>query len=332
LVLAAVIAVAGIVAAVRGDEGESAADALKDHGLRRLDRVWLLAEEFELRRELAELPQRRERIVLLEKDLEARIERNRTLWQQSQASLAALKQSLRKLPTSDPQRAAIQRQIDALETSAIEPGKLGGQSETRSQVIELTATRHELSASAASIRGTLPQLVDRYASLARDQQVQAALRRAGEGHRLGPQRSYQADLQKLAEYERLAHTRWVPIHLLGGQVRVTGLADDHGPITFSWIDASHQPTLITATAAEAAGLTIPDDAPREAVALDSSRRVMVRRMAVPYLRFGACVLRDVSVLILPPEAEDWGCRIGREALADHVVRVELERLRMWIDD
>lgn len=320
----------GIAAAV-AQEGQAPAEVLARHDLVRIDRVWLLPLEVELRQELAELPKRRERILAVERELDERIEANRRAWQDSRAGLAALKQALVRLSPNEPQRAVLQKQIDAVERSAVEPARLGAKSDVRSRVTAWTAERHGLALAAARLRRALPKLIDEYAAVAETPEVKLALRRAGERQRLGPQRSYQAEMQRLAEYERLVFTRWVPMHWQSGHVRVTGLVNDWSPITFSWIEASQQQTLITATAAERAGLSIPADAPSAQVTLAGDRRVTARRITVPYLRLGACVLRNVSALVLPPEAEDWGSRIGREALAEHSVRVEAERLRLWID-
>jgi hypothetical protein len=44
------------------------------------------------------------------------------------------------------------------------------------------------------------------------------------------------------------------------------------------------------------------------------------------------VLRGVPAYVLPPEAEDIGNRLGRTALIERRVRLEPERLRMWIDE
>jgi hypothetical protein len=267
----------------------------------------------------------------VEKSLEQRIEQNRTAWQASRAPVAALQKALSGLQTNDPQRAVLQQQIEALQANLAPPERLGAKDDVRTQVIAWTSERNELTAASVSIRRALPKLVDRYVELTKDDEVQRALRRTGDGHRLGPLRSYQGELQKLAEYERLVFTRWNPVHWQAGQPRVTGLVNDQSPITFSWSEASQQPTLITATAAEAAGMTVADDAPRESVALERGRKVSARRITVPYLRFGACLLRDVQAFVLSPEGEYWGCHIGHDAFANHTVRLEPERLRLWID-
>jgi hypothetical protein len=328
------LAIAALVACAdlsRGQEGLPAAEVLARHNLTRLDRVWVLPLELELRQELSELPKLREKLLAIEREIEQRIEQNRVAWQESQPALLGLKQVLGKLPTSDPQRPVIQKQIEVIEAAAPEPSRLAARSDVRAQVVEWNAHRSGLAAATARLRRELPDVGSRYTELAQDPGVQRALRKTGEGHRLGPQRSYQGDQEKLDDYERLVHTKWNPVYQQSGQWRVTGLIHERSPVTFSWSDASEQPTLITSTAAEAAEIHIPEGAPSESVSLSPGRSTTARRVNLPYLRFGACLLRDVSILVLPPEAEDWGCRIGRGALSEHAVKLEPERLRLWID-
>ena len=132
---------------------------------------------------------------------------------------------------------------------------------------------------------------------------------AGEKHRLGPHRSYAAEADKLTEYERLTFTPWVPIFFQGSQVRLNSLVNDQSPVTFTWSDSSGPGIVLTRTAAEAAGLTIPATAPGEVVSRSPSERTTARRIEVQRLRLGKCVLQQATVLVLPPEAEDWGCQL-----------------------
>jgi hypothetical protein len=56
-----------------------------------------------------------------------------------------------------------------------------------------------------------------------------------------------------------------------------------------------------------------------------------RKAIVKTVRLGQCQLQSVAALVLPPEAEDLGCWIGRSALQKQRVRLEPERLRLWIE-
>jgi predicted aspartyl protease len=90
--------------------------------------------------------------------------------------------------------------------------------------------------------------------------------------------------------------------------------------------------VLTTSTAQAIGLVVPDGAESEAIQAAPNREVTAKRITIGYLRLGRCVLRGVRAYVLPPEAEDLGNRLGRSALAGHRVRLEPQRLRMWIDD
>lgn len=323
-------ALAMLVAGVAVAAEPTAEDLLIGRGLTRVDRVWLLPQELTLRQTLTELPERRDRISALERELDARIEQQRVAWQESRATREAFQQALVKLRSDDPRRAAVMRQVEALET-IVQPAKLGGQPDVRTKIIAWTSERNDLTQAIVEIRQTLPQLLDRYAALLQHAEIVKALRQTGDQHRLGPQRGYQADVQKLGEYERLVFTAWVPMHWQAGLPRITGLVDDRAPLTFSLLETGEHPTLLTATAAEAAGIVVPPDARHESIAVPGFRQLTARKIELPYLRFGGCVLRNVTAYVLSPEAEDCGCRIGRQAFAEHSLKLEPERLRLWID-
>ena len=85
------------------------------YGLRKLgDRLWVLPQEIELRGKLAELPKRRERLIAVEKDLDGVVDRNQRAWAESRPAAAALKQSLARFSSADPQRELLERQMKAL--------------------------------------------------------------------------------------------------------------------------------------------------------------------------------------------------------------------------
>ncbi len=303
------------------------------YGLTKLgDRLWVLPQEVELRGKLAELPKRRERLIGVEKDLDGVVEKNQRAWSDSRPAAAVLQQSLARFSSADPQRELLERQMKALEAGALEPRKLGGRKDVRSLIVDLASQRCELLAAIAWIREAVPALVDQYTTLSGDAELKQVLKRAGENQRLGPQRTYKADLAHLGDFERLAATPWVPTFELGGQTRLTVLLEERAGATFTWTANADQPVVLTASTAEAAGLVVPVDAIRETIQATDRRDVSAQRITIGYLRLGKCVLRGVRAYVLPPEAEDVGNRLGRETLAGHRVRLEPERLRMWIDE
>ena len=328
LLLSGVIGSAGSLCAADVSE-----EVLRKHGLTRLgERVWVLPLEIELRGKLLELPKRREQLIAAEKNLDGFVERNRRVWTESRPAATALAQSLARYSSAYPQRELIERQIKALAASASEPRKLGTRADVRTLVVELASVRCEMLAAIAWIRETVPSLVDRYRTLMEEAEVSQALSAMGEGQRLGPQRTYKADLTRLADFERLAATPWVPTFQQSGQTRLTALVEERAPVTFTWVADDDQPVVLTASAAAAAGLSVPADAVSQRIAATPDREVRAQRITIGYLRLGKCVVRGVRAYVLPPEAEDLGNRLGSAALAGHQVRLDPEQLRMWIDE
>ena len=56
-----------------------------------------------------------------------------------------------------------------------------------------------------------------------------------------------------------------------------------------------------------------------------------KRVVLESLRFNKHVLRDVEAWLLPPEAEDCGCRIGSSAFAGFRAAAESAHLRFRIE-
>src|SRR5688500_2371664 len=189
------LAIAGAAWQVRAQDAPPDSNVFEKHGLVPLgERLWVLPREVELREKLAELPRRRERIALAEKEIEAAVQANLRAWQESRPLLAALEQSLGRLTTGDPQRPLIEKQIAAIQAAATDPARLGGKPEVARRLVDLSLDRCELLAMAAWIRQNVPALPACYSKLAAEPEIAVALAQADNQRRLGPQRSYQADL------------------------------------------------------------------------------------------------------------------------------------------
>jgi hypothetical protein len=332
-VLAGMSLAAALACQARAPAADATTDLLQKKGLSRLGKtLWVLPLELELRRKLAELPKRREHLVSAEKDLEGLIERNKQAWEESRPSVSALKQSLARLSSADPQRELIDRQITSLEARARDPKRLGSRGEVRPLIIEMARAQCEILAAIAWVRETVPLLHDRYLQLRDDAELAEALHSHGNGRKLGPQRSYKADVERLHEFEKLAATTWLPTYQQSGTTRFTALINEQSAVTFSWIADREQPLVLTASTAEAIGIRPAADATRETISIAPNREIVATRVTLGYLRLGKWVMRGEVAYVLPPEAEDVGNRLGRATLGGRRVRFEPERLRMWLDE
>jgi hypothetical protein len=312
--------------------GESPSEVLDRCGLSLLGtHVWATAAELRLRQKLSELPRLKESIVATERSLDERVEQNRHAWHDGQPARAKLKQAIGKLSPSDPQRKEIEATLAELTRSASDPARLPARGDVRAQLVSLGHDRSALALSLLWLRGAWQKLQYHYHELTSDPAVQRALAAIGHEQKLGPAKSYEADLKRLGEYERLVFTSWLPIYLQSGRIRFTAIANEETPVTFSWGDASDQKAILTAGAADAIGLVIPASAPRSTLKFGSGRSHGVREVRLASLRLGKFVVRDTPMFILPPEGEDLGSRIGRAALDELSVKLVPEQWRMTID-
>lgn len=289
--------------------------------------VWLASSERRLREHLGGLEETRGNLVKLKAWLDERVERNRVAWVQSRAQLETLQQTLQALPSGDAKRGALERQRAQLQRQGVEPRALGAVPEVRARLIELTNLQSKLILAALAIRELTPQLDVAYQRLAQDREVVRALQQLGAPHRLGPlNTNYRAELARLGEYERLVFTDSSPLYWQGRGLRVGAILNERTPIVFAWESASGPP-LLTTGMVEAAGLTIPAEAPRTRLTLPDGRQFETRTLTVPAIRLGQHLVRDLPVQVLPPEGEDLGAQFGPRAFEAYHASAEPERLQ-----
>lgn len=318
--------------------GSDAADAdpeaflRRDKGLTQIagGSVWLSGAERCLREHVSHLDELKRQILSIQRSLEDRCQNNLVLWDTNRRRIQSLQKALSSLNTDDPKKKQIERQIKELETQAVRPRRLPAEANVRAWLTELTNLRNRLGLSVIAIRRLKVAMESEYKQLAGDPDVASAFRQLGESHRLGPTNNgYATEIRQLGEYERVAFTDRMPLYVQSEKLRVGAILNERVPVTFTW-QASHDPTVLTASMAESAGVNIPDSAEIFEMPFGRTRRLPTRRVVVQSIRFGEHVLRDIPAYVLPPEGEDLGARIGLEALDEYQATVELERLRLVI--
>ena len=307
-----------------------AAAQLREMGLVRLNRrVWGLPLEAQLQARLKGLGSLVQRIVSAEKALDEQIVRNAAAWNESSPAIEALQKQIAELPTSDPQRGPLESQLDALLAKVTPPEALAGRDDVRIELARLAQDRCTLLVDLTFVRDAAAQIGPLYERLAEDPAVAALLGQVGEKARLGPARHYAAEIRKLDELDAVAHAPHAPLYLQSGRIRVTAAAGD-ACLTFTFNPASDAVTYLPASAAETAGIEVPQDAPRQVVKI-ADRQLEVRRVTLGSVRLGSCAARDVVAYVLPPEAEDLGAQLAARSLSPCNPRVDLARLRLILD-
>ncbi len=317
---------------VAAEPADSEAFLQQDKGLTQIagGNVWLSPSEVRLREHVRRLDDLKKQILNLQSSLEERCQNNLVLWETNRRRIQTLRKGLASLNTDDPKKKQIERQIKELETQAVEPRRLSAEPDVRTRLTELTNRRNRLGLSVIAIRQLKVAMDSEFEKLARDPDVTAALNRLGELHRLGPANNgYATEIRQLGEYERVAFTDRLPLYVQSGKTRVGAILNERTPVTFTW-QTSSDPTVLTASMAESAGVNVTDAAEVFEMPFGRTRRLPTRRVVVRSIRFGEHVLHDVAAYVLPPEGEDLGARIGSDAFGETPVTVELERLRLVI--
>jgi hypothetical protein len=330
---------ASLVGGAAHAQSHASSDVLtQQFRLVRNGRVWITPTEQRLIDRLGALPNLRARIMDAESVLSQAVEQNAALWRQVdrvQRTIKQLEQS--RGAANGNQRKKIEEELrrqrklaSRLQQQAVEPAKLGGVPAVRTRLIALSNDRNALLLSLLWVRSAVAGLAEEYRLLAANSSVTSALRELGGGNQLGPLRDYEQRLKQLEEYDKLAFVSRLPLYRTGERLRVSLIVSDQAPSTFTWRE-SHDPTIVTASLAEAAGISVPATAPRLRLNVAGGRQVEVRSVAIPYLRVGRYVMRDVPALLLPPEGEDLGSQIGPVALPGHKVVARPERLCLTIE-
>ena len=303
----------------------------KGHGLVRLSGgVWGLPLEVELKEKLAELPLLRESVVTAEKELEERAAANRRAWGEAAPALKTLQQALVRLSPSDPKRIPLAQQLSALEATASEPSRLSCRGEVRARLVAFSRDRSLLQLALLWIRAKVPQLAEEYAKKGKLADVAKALKELG-NEKLGPLKNYDAEVKRLAEYDKLVFTDWLPAYQQAGQTRLSAIVNEQAPVTFTWTEESRGLFLLPASILEPCGLAVMGNAPQQLVTL-GDRRLMSRELTIPTLRLGRHVVKNLTAWILPPEGEDLGARLPRSVLAGLRINIELDRLRLTVSE
>ena len=330
----------------------SAQQALHSRRLEQVGNTWLLPDETDLHSRLTELERLEKPLADARQTVDQLIEQNQKNFAAlAEAQLAA--QSLQTaLATARPgsvqwnqlsnQLALRNKAINQLQQQCIGRDKLGATPPLKPSLIELVDARNEVLIRVLPMPGLLDELTNRYDVLGGDRAVKSALSLLGPPAALGPSRKL---LDRWKVVERLLAqvlTNTLPLYREGHFYRVTAIVNERQPLTFSFLDTTHQPPstgntstdnaepiIVPQNLAEAAGLTVEKNAPR-ATLRAGDRNISLTETKIPQLRFGRTVLRDVKAYILPPEAADIGPRLGLGALAKYYVKLDPDRLTLTV--
>jgi hypothetical protein len=271
--------------------------------------VWVLAQEKRLPKAVADLNEIRQQIVAQKVQLSTHVLQNSLNWRRLQLAERQADR-LKSQAGKANEFAAAKKAVEAYRAISTPPQELGGEKETRSALINLIVAIQELQLRSASLSRQITKLESEYTELAADKKVQKVLSENTSGGRLGPAISLNNLRRKLAEYAKSPDADAVPIYLEAGQIRLGAIVNERFPGTFSWDEnASH---AVVSHAMYQAWSVAPPDAKAKLVAwqTENGQTVKCTQGRLDYLKIGPAVVRDLPVLVLPPEQESIGAIIG----------------------
>ncbi len=319
--------------------GVSPEQVLARQGLKQVNGVWHLAGVAGIT-ERVQLAERLERRASeLRKHIDKMLDQNERMSTQL-AVLSAEQKRLRDLrevaKDGSPERKRLDEQIkqhgtaiDQLKKSIVPDDKLGATMPLKGMVMELVGVRSELAFHLLSARRRIAELPGQFESLQTNSEVTAALAALAPAGQLAPLRSFASESRSLDRTEKLVFAGEVPLFREDKRWRVTGIANEELPLTFSLYQRIDV-TVITHTMAESLGLEVPKKSRRDRQLVDGPG-VKVTPVRLASLRFGQYVLKDVQVFVLAPEHENIGARISHSAFRGLRVRVVPERLLLLLE-
>ena len=301
---------------------------LKQQGLVLVkNQVWVLADEIEMRRLVAEVPLLLDEIAILEKRLQQRRENNALAWKELQPTLTIFKAELGKTATGSAERMALEQKLQQLSTVAVTPTDLGGQSEVRQDLIQFSRRRLALIVRVLALQRILKPLAERYEKLAQQDEVKQQIAQVA-NTRLGPQRPLSTETKLLTEFEKIAFASAVPLYLQSNRPRVSVLLLEKTPVTVSLTPETGAVSYLPASFLELAGMELPADGAETEITVSPNKRVKVRQIRLEALRIGKLLATDVPIYVLPPAAEDLGGQLSTAFFPGHSLKLEPENLRL----
>lgn len=286
--------------------------------------LWVGRSEDRLIKLLGRVGEYQHNVERLEQQLREQIVRNKIDWN-------ALEQARKQLKDAkgDAQKRTLKRTIKTLSSTCVKPQELVSRPEIQARLIELATGRDRLLLTILAARREFRDMPAEYKRLGSDRRIQSALDSLEQRARLGPARSYAEDMATLADAEKLVATDWLPLLQQSDLWRVNGVVNARAATTFTWEPGGGR-VLLSGGVVELAGLSGELGNPVEMTV--GKRAFTARRLRLPQLQLGACVLTDVDAFVLPPEAEDLGSRIGPKVFKGLDVRLDPQHLRLTIGD
>ncbi len=324
------------------DDADAAPEIiLRNHGLKKVGKLWVLPEEQQLRERLTTL----ERLEKRHREARAAVDQLLDANEATLARLTKLEETVKKTRDLDaaakagsPQRKQIDVElkneelaIEQLHKLYVPPDRLGTAAPLKSALVDVVNARTEVTLRLLADHDTPCDLPQRYQTLGKDPAIAAAIAAEDDKIQLGPQKGLCERWKFILDsFDANLLGESLPVYRDGHAFRFTAIIDDRRPLTFT-LDNVDEPALIPQNLAEAAGLSIDSDAPKKTYHVGDGRDVKVQVVKIAQVRLCGHVIKNVTAYILPPEAADVGARVGPNSLPGMHLHVNAARFQIIVE-
>lgn len=314
---------------------EAAQRTLQAAGLTQSGKFWITANEVEFRRQLQQVPREEKTFYTAQQQfrtLLGQFQATRGELQKYRTRLTEVRDLLGKNSSSSLERQQLETESQQVaeqisQAEQVISGRLNvldESSEMTIATVDLVNAQNGLAIQLLNLKRRLSAMTGDYQRLAKDDQIQKALA-VLRSDALGPVENYGALPRRLERLESIVFTDGVPFYRRSGQIRITAILDERLPFTFSYTGATG-PTVLPASALANVAVDLAGAPPGEPVLVEQES-IPTRRVKLPQLRIGKFVWQQVTVDVLPPEADYLGGRISQQAFA--MQQASIEEGKLW---
>lgn len=340
LSLAAALALAALPRHARAADDKAALELLGQKGLVRKGFVWLCPEEVKLIEGLASLKSLEKSYKDSRTKIDAGLKKDaatKAALAQARAEYEKKKLFLEQNPNLPDQQfnaiaADVNKLANLVNTYLPQVVDLDSPEEIptfKKLFLEMIDHRNKLLLTVLAIRPHVDQLETYYAKIAEDKEVGEALKTLGPQWKLGPAKNYSRDLKPLESAEALVLTDDTPIFREDRALQLSLILNDATPVILGYTTQAEY-SVLSADKAKEMGLKIDDNAPQVNLDTEGGRQLMARKIKIPSLRIGKHVLKDVEVLVLPPDAVLFPTYLGTGAFKDLNYTIVRDEFRFLI--
>jgi hypothetical protein len=345
-VLVAPLAIAFCIAAAeagnlaQADEAADARQVLEAAALTNSGGLWICPEEIEFRRWLDAADPIERQYQAVQQALDDHIRRNDAAGRELASKRREMKAIEKKRaatagtvigPTKeqlDRSYSDLQKRVAQLRKEFRKPDRFAEYQPVRDEAIRLANARASVTLAAIALRGKLVAMTARYERLGAQHEIVTALAAQTPPHRLGPAKEYSAEAAKrLARLDKIASSASMPIFREDNHLRFVAVVCDSMPITFS-LRESDGPTHLPSSMAQSLGIAV-DNLPKAEYAF-GGRKLVCQKIVLPSVRIANREFKNVAALLLPPEGDDLGAKLGRDAYAGYHLEADLASLRATV--